>query len=151
MRRSACCGLPLTSPRFDTDDVERIRSQIMSGLRRNTTNPDALAGGNFLELAFGDHPYGDPTHGKLESVPTIQTGDLRNYVRRVLARDNLKIAVVGDIEPTALAELLDQTFGGLPEKADLAPVADVIDAKPPQRAFVPLDVPQTVSCSAVPA
>ncbi|MBT2856501.1 insulinase family protein, partial [Staphylococcus coagulans] len=56
----------------------------------------------------------------------------------------LKIAVVGDVDPAALGKLLDHTFGSLPAKANLAPVADVEAAKPPQRAFVPLDVPQTV-------
>ena len=136
--------LALTAPRFDTDDVERIRSQIMSGLRRNTTNPNALAGRKFIELAFGEHhPYGRQTHGTLESIPTIKTSDLRDYVHHVLARDHLKIAVVGDIEPATLAKLLDQTFGGLPAKSDLVPVADVVAAKPPQHAFIPLDVPQT--------
>ena len=40
--------------------------------------------------------------------------------------------------------MLDKTFGGLPAKASLTPVADVDAAKPPQRAFIPLDVPQTV-------
>lgn len=136
--------LALTAPRFDTDDVERIRSQIMSGLRRNTTNPNALAGRKFIELAFGEHhPYGRQTHGTLESIPTIKTSDLRDYVHHVLARDHLKIAVVGDIEPATLAKLLDQTFGGLPAKSDLVPVADVVAAKPPQHAFISLDVPQT--------
>src|SRR4029079_16854035 len=33
----------LTSPHFDTADVERIRSQVSSGLRRETTNPSSLA------------------------------------------------------------------------------------------------------------
>ena len=136
--------LALTAPRFDADDVERIRSQIMSGLRRNTTNPNALAGRKFIELAFGEHhPYGRQTHGTLESIPTIKTSNLRDYVHHVLARDHLKIAVVGDIEPATLAKLLDQTFGGLPAKSDLVPVADVVAAKPPQHAFIPLDVPQT--------
>src|SRR6202042_2719194 len=41
-------------------------------------------------------------------------------------------------------KLLDQTFGGLPAKASLTPVLDVEAAKPPQLAFIPLDVPQTV-------
>ena len=34
-----------------------------------------------------------------------------------------------------LGKLLDHTFGGLPAKAGLAPVADITAAKPPQRAF----------------
>ncbi len=134
----------LTSPHFDNVDVERIRSQIMSGLKRDTTNPNALAGRKFLELAFGDHPYGRQTSGTLESVPTITVADLKDYTHRVLAKDTLKIAVVGDVDPATLGKLLDQTFGDLPAKASLVPVPDITAAKPPRRAFVPLDVPQTV-------
>jgi zinc protease len=136
--------MSLTSPHFDSADVERIRSQVISGLRRDTTNPSALAGRKFLETAFGDHPYGRQAAGTLESVARIDVADLKDYVRRVLAKDTLKIAVVGDVDPATLGQLLDKTFGGLPAKASLTPVPDVEAAKPPQRAFVPLDVPQTV-------
>ena len=136
--------MALTSPHFDATDVERIRSQIVSGLRRDTTNPNALAGRKFLEIAYGDHPYGRQASGTLESIPTITVADMKDYVRRVIAKDTLKIAVVGDVDPATLGKLLDQTFGGLPAKASLTPVPDIVAAKPPQRAFVPLDVPQTM-------
>ncbi|WP_410469587.1 M16 family metallopeptidase, partial [Bradyrhizobium sp.] len=109
----------LTSPHFDSTDVERIRSQVLSGLRRETTNPSALAGRKFLELAFPNHPYGRPSNGTLESVPTITVDDLKDYTRRVLAKDTLKVAVVGDVDPATLGKLLDQTFGALPDKAQL--------------------------------
>src|SRR6202166_644454 len=136
--------MSLTSAHFDAADVERIRAQIISNLRRDTSNPTSLASRKFLEIAFGDHPYGRQASGTLESVPKIDVADMKDYVRRVLARDTLKIAVVGDVDPATLGKLLDQTFGGLPAKASLVPVPDVVAAKPPQRAFVPLDVPQTV-------
>jgi zinc protease len=136
--------MSLTSPHFDSADVERIRAQIMSGLRRDTSNPTSLASRKFLKLAFGDHPYGRQANGTLESVPRIDVADMKDYVGRVLARDTLRIAVVGDVDPATLGKLLDQTFGGLPAKASLTPVADVEAARPPQRAFIPLDVPQTV-------
>jgi zinc protease len=136
--------LALTSPHFDPTDVERIRSQIISGLRRDTTNPNALVGRKFLEIAYPDHPYGRPPSGTLESVETITVADMKDYVRRVIAKDTLTIAVVGDIDPASLGKLLDQTFAGLPAKASLTPVRDVQATRPPQRAFVPLDVPQTV-------
>jgi zinc protease len=134
----------LTSPHFDKDDVERIRSQVMSDLRRETASPSSLAGRKFLELAFGSHPYGRPASGTLDSVPTITVADLKDYTHRVIAKNTLKIAVVGDIDPGTLGKLLDLTFGDLPARASLVPVPDVVVAKPPQRAFVPLDVPQTV-------
>jgi zinc protease len=136
--------LALTSSHLDGVDVERIRSQILSGLRRDTTNPNSLASRKFLEVAFGDHPYGRQATGTLESVPTVTVDDMRDYIRRVLAKDTLKVAVVGDVDPATLGKLLDQTFGTLPAKASLTLVPDVVAAQPPQRAYVPLDVPQTV-------
>jgi zinc protease len=77
-------------------------------------------------------------------VPKIDVADMKDYVRRVIAKDSLRIAVVGDVDADTLGKLLDKTFGGLPAKASLTPVAEVEATRPPQRAFVPLDVPQTV-------
>jgi zinc protease len=134
----------LTSPHFDSADVERIRTQLISGLKRETSNPGSLATLKFLEIAYGDHPYGRPSGGTLESVPGITIADMRDYVGRVLTREHLKIAVVGDIDAASLGSLLDRTFGGLPAKSRLTPVPDIAASKPPQREFIALDVPQTV-------
>ncbi len=136
--------MALTAPRFEVSDVERIRAQVLSNLRRASTDPSAIARRKFLEVAFGDHPYGRHAQGTLESVPTIEIAELKDYAGRVLAKDTLKVAVVGDVDPDTLGKLLDHTFAGLPAKATLTPVAGVAVAKPPQRAFIPLDVPQTV-------
>ncbi|HWV97396.1 MAG TPA: pitrilysin family protein [Xanthobacteraceae bacterium] len=136
--------LALTAPRFEAADIERMRAQIMSGLRRQSTDPGSLAGVKFMAAEFGDHPYGQPTNGTLDSVPAITVGDLRDYTRRVVAKDTLKIAVVGDVDAATLAKLLDDTFGALPAKSELTKVADVRASAPPQRYFIPLDVPQTV-------
>src|SRR5437868_7313057 len=68
----------LTSPHFETADVERIRSQVISGLRRETTNPTSLASRKFLEVAFGDHPYSRQSNGNLESVPNITIADMKD-------------------------------------------------------------------------
>jgi len=136
--------MSLTSPRFDSTDVERIRAQIMSGLRRETSNPGSIASRKFLEMAFGTHPYSRSANGTLESVPTISIDDIKAYKNRIIAKDTLHIAVVGDVDAATLGKLLDQTFGGLPAKATLTDVPDIVAAKPPQRVSIPLDVPQTV-------
>jgi zinc protease len=136
--------MSLTSPHFDSVDVERIRGQLLSGLRREISSPNALASRKFLAAAFGDHPYGRQAGGTLQSVPGIDVNDLKDYTRRVLAKDTLRIAVVGDVDAATLGKLLDNTFGALPAKASLTPVADVKAVEPPQRYFIPLDVPQTV-------
>ncbi len=136
--------MSLTSPHFDSEDVERIRSQVISNLQSDTASPTALAGRKFLEMAYGDHPYGRPADGSLQSIPTITIPDLKDYVHRVLAKDTLRVAVVGDVDADTLGKLLDRTFGSLPAKASLTPVPDIVATAPPQRAFIPLDVPQTV-------
>ncbi|MDB5500554.1 MAG: zinc protease [Tardiphaga sp.] len=136
--------LSLSEPRFDAVDIERIRAQILSGLRRETSNPGSIASRKFLELAFGDHPYSRSSNGTLTSVPAITVDDIKAYKGRIVAKDTLKIAVVGDVDAATLGRLLDQTFGGLPAKASLVPVPDIVATKPPQKSFVTLDVPQTV-------
>ncbi len=135
--------LSLTAARFDAEALERVRGQMLSNVRRESTNPGSIAGRRFWEQAYGTHPYARAPNGTLESLPIIAADDLRAYARRVLAKDTLKVAVVGDINAAALGKLLDSTFGTLPAKADLVAVADVQATKPPRHTSVILDVPQT--------
>ena len=135
--------LAMTEPRFDTDAVERVRGQIAAGLRRDLKDPDALAGRAWREAAFPNHPYGMPVRGSLESVATVTRDDLVALHRACLARDTLKIAVVGAIDAERLARLLDATFGALPARATLTPIADIAIAfDAGRRTIVDLDVPQ---------
>ena len=136
--------LALTAPRFDSADVELNRAQIMAMLRKATTSPSDIASRRWWETAFAGHPYGRPVSGSLETVPQITAEDLKTYTHRVLARQNLRIAVVGDIDPATLKPLLDRVFGGLPVKPELTPVADVVPQALGREIDVRLDVPQTV-------
>jgi zinc protease len=121
-----------------------MRAQTLSQLRRNSTNPNDIASRTWWANAFPNHPYGQPTSGTPETVAAIGVDDLRGYIRRVLARDNLKIAIVGDIDLETAGKLLDSTFGALPEKADLTPVPNVAPQGMGRRVVVELDVPQAV-------
>jgi zinc protease len=136
--------LALNEPRFDQSAVDRVRSQILSRLRRETTDPNNIASRRWWEAAFPDHPYGRKVNGTLESVPRITVDDLKTFSRRVLARDNLKVAVVGNIDAATAGAMVDLVFGDLPAKADLHPVPDVLPQGLGQRIVVDLDVPQTV-------
>ena len=136
--------LAVTVPRFDAKDVEISRAQILSLLRRETTSPTDIASQRWWETAFEGHPYGRPVNGTSETVSSISIADLKSYAHRVLARQNLKIAVVGDIDAETLKVLLDRTFGALPEKPELYPIANVAPRGLGRRIEVSLDVPQTV-------
>ena len=106
--------LALNAPRFDTEPVERIRSQILVGLKQDEESPHSIAGKAMREALYGGHPYGRPADGIPDSVKAITADDLRAFVTQRLTRDTLVIGIVGDITPAKLAELLDATFGTLP-------------------------------------
>jgi zinc protease len=137
-------NLALTAPRFDAPAVERVRAQILSALRRDMTSPNSLAARSWWEAAFAGHPYSRPVAGTLESVPRIGVEDLTAYSKRVLARETLKIGIVGDIDAERAALLIDRIFGALPAKAELTPVVAAVPQGLGQRLSVPLDVPQAV-------
>ena len=136
--------LSLNAPRFDASDVELNRAQILSNLRRATTSPNDIANRRWWETAFPGHPYGRPVNGTVESVPTVTIDDLKSYTQRVVARDNLKVAIVGDIDADTAKAMLDRVFGSLPAKAQLAPIAAVSPQGLGRRIVVNLDVPQAV-------
>ena len=135
--------LAVNEPRLDADAIERVRSQMIAGLKRELKDPDALAGKAWREAAFGDHPYGQSGRGTLESVPTIRRDDLAGLRAAMMSRDTLKIAVVGAIDAGKLASVLDRVFASLPAKGSLRKIPDVTVGNLGARKLVDLDVPQS--------
>ncbi len=136
-------GLALTKPRFDDEPVARIRGQIQASLRQDSEDPDFIARRTLFRTLFPGHPYGRPVRGSKESVAAIGVDDLRRFVRRRLARDNLVIGVVGDTDAAELAPLLDEVFGELPEKAAPARVPDITPRVTGETIVVRRPVPQS--------
>lgn len=137
-------SMAISEPRFDEDAVERIRGQIATVVARNRQSPDWIASNNWYKAAFGKHPYARDEDGTPESVRAITRDDLAGYTDRVLAKDNMKIAVVGPISPAELRTLLDRTFGGLPDEAEVADVPKVDVAEDGEVQVVVRDFPQSV-------
>lgn len=136
--------LALTAPRFEAEAVERVRSQELSGLQRDTTNPNNIASNQWWAAAFPGHPYGRESKGTLETLPRVTVEDMRDYVRRVFARNELTISIVGDVDVKTAGQLIDRAFGSLPAKNDLKPVAEAKPRGAGRRIVINLDVPQAV-------
>ena len=136
--------LSLSDPRFDEEPVERIRSQILVGLAREETDPDAIAGRTLWKLWFPDHPYGRPSDGTTESLAAVTRADLEAYRTRELTLDRLKIGVVGDITPEALGPVLDRLFGSLPAEGDPLEVAETRPQNLGETLVIEQEVPQSV-------
>ncbi len=135
--------LALNSPRFDQEAIDRIRASILAANKRALTNPDEVAGLRWFSQAFPNHPYGRPVKGDEKSIAGIERAMLFDYVKKNLARSNLKIAVVGSIGSEELARLVDNAFGKLPAKADLVTIPEAKPQLLGTREVVDLNIPQT--------
>lgn len=135
--------LALSAPRFDADAVDRVRGQVLSGLRADAQDPSAIAGRTFRALAYGDHPYGAPGSGTIESVTALTRDDMIAAHRGALALDRLVVSVVGDISAAEVGPMVDRIVAGLPQSG--APLPAHVDVRMGGGVtVVPFDTPQTV-------
>ncbi len=134
----------LQRPRFDQDAIDRVRAQVISSIRSDAKNPDAIAGNTFAAMVYGDHPYATDGKGTEQSVAALTRDDIVAAHRGVFARDRLYVGAVGDITPAQLGRILDRLFADLPETgAPMPPKADVrIDGGV---TVVDFDTPQSVA------
>ncbi|HZP77311.1 MAG TPA: pitrilysin family protein [Pseudolabrys sp.] len=137
-------GLALSSPRFDADAVERVRGQVLSVLRRDSTSPNMLASQRWWATAYPNHPYGRDSRGTPETLAKITADDLRSYVRRTFAREGMKIAIVGDVDAKTAGQLIDRAFAKLPAKGQLTSVKSAQPGGLGKRIVIDVDVPQAV-------
>jgi zinc protease len=134
--------LAVGEARLDLEPLERVKSQIAATLRRELNDPDRAVSRAFRAAAYPSHPYGAPLRGDLASLPRLSRADVLDLRAAGFARDALKIAVVGAIDAGTLGKYLDDVFGGLPERALIAPAPDVAVAGVGTRKVIDLDVPQ---------
>lgn len=134
--------LMLNEPRFDVDPVERMKASRLRGLRAAETNPQSIASKASREMLFAGHPYSRPTRGTIDTMQNLQPDDLRDYVERVFARDNLIVGIVGAISDAEAGAMLDKIFGELPEKAQLVDVPE-LEIETGEIKHIDFDTPQT--------
>lgn len=134
-------ALALTKPRFDQDAVDRVREQVLTGLRSDEKDPGTIASRTFDALAFGDHPYATAGEGTLDSVAALTRDDIVAAWKGAIARDRVVIGAAGDISAEDLGKLLDKLLGDLPPTGTpqpgpapwtLTPGISVVDFPSPQ-------------------
>lgn len=136
-------NLALTRPRFDAEAVERMRAANESRIRSSLSDPEWMAARLQNDRIFSGHPYAMNSGGTLSTLPAITGKDLRGFHEKLIGRNNLVVAVAGDITAEELASRLDQIFGGLPE----ARVPEIADIQPQNQGKTFLheqDAPQTI-------
>ncbi len=136
-------ALTVNQARLDPEAIERVRGQLGASLRNEVNDPDHAAARLFRQNSYPEHPYGQPVKGDLDILSTLTREDLVTMRTRLLARDNLKVAVVGAIDAATLGRELDCVFASLPAKASLAAVSTVTFDGTGTRHLRTIDLPQS--------
>ncbi|MGL4240924.1 MAG: M16 family metallopeptidase [Beijerinckiaceae bacterium] len=136
-------SLALTRPRFDADAVDRVKAQVLAGLRRAINDPGSRSGEAWQARAFAGHPYARPVNGTVADVEAADRALFVGMAASLLTRRGLKVSIVGAIGPDAAAAMVDRVFGGLPEGEPLAQTPETVMGGLGEVEVIPLDIPQS--------
>ncbi len=119
------------NPAFAPENVERIRSNILTGLRSENDSPEGSLDSQKRKVIFAGHPYSNEPQGSVESVTALKTSDLAAYHRRMMQTSRLLLVVVGDVDAAELQKKIASSFGSLPRgDYKASPVSPLVFAKP---------------------
>ncbi len=93
-------------PRFDKQELERERQNILEALRREEDQLASMAFKKFQQTLFPKHPYGMSLLGTPSNVKRFKQVDVRKAFAENLDPRKIVISVVGDFDWETMAELL---------------------------------------------
>ena len=99
----------LYNPSFLPEEMEKLKTQTLSGLAASKDDPNSIAGNVRNALLYGpEHPYGLFTTEK--SVSAITLDDCKNYYNTYYRPDNAYLIIVGDIDLKTAKSLTEKYF-----------------------------------------
>jgi zinc protease len=144
-------GEALTKPRFDAEDISRLKAAQISALERAQENPEYVVSRLLATRVFGGHPYANPALGTAEGISAITPEDLRRFGATYLSISNLKIAAAGDVDADLLEDTLAPLVDALPENVAGPVMAASILLRTQGTVFEEgMDVPQTAIAMVAP-
>jgi len=107
------------------------RGVVMEERRlRNDDSPQGLLFETFTSAAFRAHGYGVPTIGWGSDILALTPAQTEAFFKAQYGPDRATIALVGDIQPKEVIELIENTFGKIPAAA---PAPSPVTVEPEQR------------------
>ena len=101
----------LREPMFPSQEIERLRGQFLMNLRESEQETRTQASRALRAMLYPpEHPYSRLSSGTMATVERISRDDLAAFHRNYHPAATT-IAIVGDVEPRAVIELLEQSFG----------------------------------------
>lgn len=101
----------LRNPTFPKDEMERLRTQMLTGLALRAQDTSDMADLLFEQFLYADHPYGKPSDGYVETIQAISRKDLETFHRFHFGPRGMVIAIVGAIQPKKAVEAVAKVLG----------------------------------------
>jgi zinc protease len=108
----------LVHPRFDPEDFERNRNQLLAYVTKTLRgNDDEQLGKTILEgMLYADHPFGHPTAGTVAGLESITLEDVKSFYKTRYNFASLRIGLAGDL-PAGFEKRAREDFRkGLPSE-----------------------------------
>ncbi len=101
---------------FDAGELSRELEVILEEVRMNEDNPGRVVGKALFREAYGEHPYGRPVIGYVDTIRKTTRDDLVSYFRNWYVPGNMVLVIAGGVDPKASRPLVEKTFGRLPAR-----------------------------------
>src|SRR5690554_4040612 len=89
----------LLEPRWDEEELERLKTRTLNNIKRSDANPNAVANRVYNKILYGeDHVFSYPVSGTAESVKAITMDDLKSYYNNYFSPSISTFQVVGNID-----------------------------------------------------
>jgi zinc protease len=99
----------LLEPRWDANEFERIKQSVISQLKQQEGEPNALAQKQFNELIYGrSNIRSRSTLGNAASVNSVTLDDLKSYYANNISPNVARIQVVSALDKTTITAAFDQ-------------------------------------------
>ncbi len=98
-------------PAFPADMVPVVRKRIASEIRADRDDPAYRAGLLFLNLIYGEHPFGRDSRGSARHLASLTVDDVRAHHARWFVPEQSFVVAVGDFEPARLKALVKTHLG----------------------------------------
>jgi len=102
----------LTMPVFPKAEVEKLRTQLLTGLAIRAEDTGDMASLVFDQILFKGHPYSRPEDGYPETIQNIGRHDLVKFHREHYGPRGLVIAMVGAVTPQEAIRQIKRALGG---------------------------------------
>lgn len=103
----------LREPIFPEKEIERLRGQIVTGLREAEDDTRYVAWRKFQELSFPKgHPYHHPDDGTEATVKKLTRAKLTDFHTKYFRPDGAIFVIVGDVDAQHAIDLVAKHFGG---------------------------------------